>query len=52
VLASFVFFFTLGYGARLLAPVFSKPSAWRLLDIAVGTLMWVIAITLIMDGHT
>jgi L-lysine exporter family protein LysE/ArgO len=51
VLASFVFFFTLGYGARLLAPVFAKPTAWRLLDVAVGTLMWVIAITLILDGQ-
>jgi L-lysine exporter family protein LysE/ArgO len=50
VLASFVFFFTLGYGARLLAPIFSRPTAWRLLDIAVGTLMWVIAISLVMNG--
>jgi L-lysine exporter family protein LysE/ArgO len=44
--ASFVFFYTLGFGARLLAPVFSKPMAWRVLDACVGALMWAIAIHL------
>lgn len=48
VAASFVFFFALGYGARLLAPVFESPSAWRRLDAAVGLLMWGIAISLIL----
>lgn len=48
VLASFVFFFTLGFGARLLAPFFAKPASWRILDVAVGVLMWTIAITLIL----
>jgi L-lysine exporter family protein LysE/ArgO len=43
VLASFVFFFGLGYGARLLAPLFQKPGAWRLLEVGVGVTMWVIA---------
>ena len=45
--ASFVFFFTLGYGARLLAPFFAKPSAWRILDVGVGVLMWSIALALV-----
>ncbi len=45
--ASFVFFFTLGYGARLLAPFFARPSAWRLLDFGVGVLMWAIALALL-----
>jgi len=45
--ASFVFFFTLGYGARRLAPLFARPQAWRVLDVAVGALMWVIAASLI-----
>ena len=49
VVASFVFFFSLGYGARLLAPVFAKPSAWRALDAGVGVLMWTIAISLILS---
>lgn len=43
VSASFVFFFSFGYGARLLAPLFAKPIAWRYLDIGVGLLMWIIA---------
>jgi len=38
VSASFVFFYTLGFGARLLAPVFSQPVAWRILDAALGRL--------------
>lgn len=46
-LASFVWFFGLGYGARLLAPVFAQPRAWRILDIAIGVVMWAIAAGLI-----
>ena len=45
--ASFVFFFTLGYGARRLAPLFARPQAWRVLDLCVGLLMWAIAAALI-----
>lgn len=47
VTASFLFFFTLGYGARLLAPVFARPRAWQVLEIAIGVIMWTIALTLI-----
>src|SRR5690606_6639591 len=36
---SFVWFFALGYGARLLQPVFAKPAAWRVLDVAIGLVM-------------
>ncbi len=43
VCASFVFFFTLGYGARLLAPFFARPMSWRMLDAGVGAVMWAIA---------
>ncbi|MFW8593521.1 LysE/ArgO family amino acid transporter [Cribrihabitans neustonicus] len=46
-LASFTFFFTLGYGASLLAPVFAKPRAWQVLDALVGLTMWVIAAKLL-----
>lgn len=45
--ASFVFFFSLGYGARRLAPVFARPVAWRVLDVIVGCIMWAIAARLI-----
>jgi len=43
IISSFVFFFSLGYGARLLAPVFAKAAAWRVLDVLVGCVMWSIA---------
>ena len=49
VSASFVFFYTLGFGARLLAPVFSQPVAWQILDACVGALMWAIAIHLFFN---
>ncbi len=44
--ASAVFFAGLGYGARLLAPVFAKPSAWVWLELGVGATMWAIALSL------
>ena len=46
VLASFSFFFALGYGARLLRGVFRRPSAWQVLDVCVGVVMWSIAAAL------
>ncbi len=44
--ASFVFFFSLGYGARLLAPIMSSERAWRILDILIGLTMWSLAVGL------
>lgn len=46
VLASFVWFFTLAYGASRLAPLFKKPLAWRILDALIGLVMWGIAASL------
>ncbi len=46
--ASFVFFFSLGYGARLLAPFFAKPRAWQVLDVIIGIVMWAIAAKLLL----
>lgn len=48
MIASFVFFFALGYGARLLAPLFEKPVAWRVLDLLIGVTMLLIAASLLM----
>lgn len=45
--ASFLWFFGLGFGARLLVGLFAKPITWRILDILIGLIMWVIAINLI-----
>ncbi len=47
VLASFVFFFSLGYGARLLGPVMQSARAWRILDVLVGVVMWALALKLL-----
>jgi L-lysine exporter family protein LysE/ArgO len=46
--ASFVFFFTLGYGARLLRPFFANPKAWRVLDGCVGVAMLAIGFKLVL----
>lgn len=48
--ASFVFFFSLGYGARALTPFFARPAAWRVLDTLVGLMMWSIALSLLMHS--
>jgi L-lysine exporter family protein LysE/ArgO len=45
--ASFVWFFSLGYGARLLQPVFAKPAAWRILDVIIAGVMTLIAVSLL-----
>lgn len=48
VISSFVFFFSLGYGARFLAPIMQKPAAWRGLDVIIGVVMWAIAAKLLL----
>jgi L-lysine exporter family protein LysE/ArgO len=45
--ASFAFFFALGYGARLLRPLFARPGAWRVLEFAIAFVMWAIAFRLL-----
>ncbi|MEO0545140.1 MAG: LysE/ArgO family amino acid transporter [Pseudomonadota bacterium] len=47
VVASFAWFFSLGYGARLLQPLFAKPVSWRVLDIGIGCVMLAIAWSLL-----
>ena len=38
----------LGYGARLLQPVFARPMAWRILDVGIGLVMLLIAASLVL----
>jgi len=47
VSASAIWFFSLGFGARFLIPLFKKPITWKILDISIGFLMLFIAYTLI-----
>ncbi len=48
--ASFVFFFTLGYGASLLAPQMQRPNAWRVLDTIIAVVMFALAIGMARAG--
>lgn len=41
--ASALWFVSLGYGARLLAPLFERPRAWQALDMLVGLTMLLLA---------
>ncbi|MTI11195.1 LysE/ArgO family amino acid transporter [Curvivirga aplysinae] len=47
VFASMAWFYTLGYGAAWLAPIFAKPMSWKILDFSIGIVMWLIAYSLI-----
>jgi L-lysine exporter family protein LysE/ArgO len=48
ITASFLFFFALGFGARLLRPIFAQVRAWRVLDFLIGCIMWAIALRLVL----
>ena len=48
VTASFVWFFSLGYGARWLAPVFARPKAWMWLDLFIAAVMVWLGIGLLL----
>lgn len=39
IAASFLWFSALGFGARFLRPVFSRPRAWRVLDAIIAVVM-------------
>ena len=49
-LASVVWFYGLAYGARLAAPLFARPRAWQVLDIAIAIVMWGIAARLAAEA--
>jgi L-lysine exporter family protein LysE/ArgO len=50
-LASFVFFFSLAYGARLLEPLMKRSSSWRILDGLIALIMFTIAFKLASAGN-
>lgn len=47
-LASLVWFSGLGFGARVLRPLFARPAAWRVLDLAVAAVMVTVAASLVL----
>ncbi|MGY1618605.1 LysE/ArgO family amino acid transporter [Geodermatophilus sp. SYSU D00691] len=48
--ASLAWFAGLGYGARLLRPVFARPVAWRVLDGAIAVVMTALGVSLAVRG--
>lgn len=46
MLASAIWFSSLGLGARYLTPVFARPEAWRILDGIIAVVMWALAFSL------
>ena len=50
-LASFVFFFSLAFGAKLLAPIMKRPFSWRILDCLIAFIMFTIAFKLASAGN-
>src|SRR3954451_7987780 len=49
---SAIWFTGLGYGARLLRPVFARPTAWRVLDAVIAVVMLSLAASLAVRGAT
>ena len=49
-LASFIFFFSLAYGAKFLSPIMQKPIAWRILDSFIAFVMFSLAIKMAHSG--
>jgi len=41
--ASFIWFFSIGYGSRILIPLFKKPFTWKLLDAFSAFVMFFVA---------
>jgi len=50
-LASFVFFFSLAYGSRILNPLMQKSFSWKILDSLIAIIMFTIAFNLALKGN-
>jgi len=48
MLASIIWFLSLGLGAQYLIPIFKRPVAWRILDGAIAVVMWLLAVSLFL----
>jgi L-lysine exporter family protein LysE/ArgO len=48
--ASFVWFFALGYGARLLGPLFEKQISWQILDALIAIVMAWLGISIFISA--
>jgi len=50
ITVSFVWFYSIAYGARWLAPALTKPRVWRIIDLVIGVMMLALAVGLVADG--
>lgn len=50
VLGSVLWFAALGYGARLLRPLFARPAAWRVLDALIAVVMALLGLGLLSSA--
>ncbi|SDD12068.1 L-lysine exporter family protein LysE/ArgO [Sanguibacter gelidistatuariae] len=50
ITASFVWFFALGFGARLLRPVFARPRSWQVLDALIAVVMVTLGVRMAVWG--
>ncbi len=50
VISSFMFFFTLVYGARFLAPYMERPIAWRIMNAGIAAVMFALALSMLRAG--
>jgi L-lysine exporter family protein LysE/ArgO len=48
--ASFVWFFSIAYGAKLLTPIMQKHSHWKIFDSLLALIMFIIAFNLASQG--
>ena len=49
-IASFVWFFSIAYGAKLLTPIMQTPIHWQILDAFIASIMFIIAFNLAYQG--
>jgi L-lysine exporter family protein LysE/ArgO len=48
-IGSWLWFFALGFGARLLRPMLANPRTWRILDSSIALIMFAVAAGLVVD---
>ena len=41
--ASFLFFFSLGYGAKFMSPILNNPKSWQVIDLLIAAIMFTVA---------
>ena len=45
--ASFLFFFSLGYGAKFMSPILNNPKSWQIIDLSIAAIMFTVSFFII-----